>query len=59
MHIHKVLRGRKTKIVLYTYDSFLFDFAKDEEDVLKEIENIFNKFELKTKVAHGTSYDFR
>ena len=59
IHIHKILRGRKTKIVLYTYDSFLFDFAEDEEDVLKEIENIFNKFELKTKVAHGTSYDFR
>ena len=58
MHIHKVLRGKKTKIVLYTYDSFLFDFAKDERDVLKEIEKIFNKFKLNTKVAHGTSYDF-
>ena len=58
MHMHKALRGKKTKIVLYTYDSFLLDVAKDEKHILGEIEQIFNKFELNTKVAHGTSYDF-
>ena len=58
MHIHKLLKGKKTKIVLYTYDSFLFDFANEEHEVLEDIKNIFKKFELNTKVAHGTSYDF-
>jgi len=58
MQIHKLLRGKKTKIVLYTYDSFLFDLAKDEESILAEIKEIFKKFELNIKVAHGTSYDF-
>jgi len=58
MHIHKVLKSKKTKIVLYTYDSFLLDFAEDEQDVLTEIKEIFKKFELNIKVAHGTSYDF-
>ena len=58
MQIHKLLRGKKTKIVLYTYDSFLFDLAKDEESILTEIKEIFKKFELNIKVAHGTSYDF-
>jgi len=43
---------------LYTYDSFLLDFAEDEQDVLTEIKEIFKKFELNIKVAHGTSYDF-
>ena len=58
MQIHKLLRGKKTKIVLYTYDSFLFDFAKDEKSILTEIKEIFKKFKLNIKVAHGTSYDF-
>jgi hypothetical protein len=58
MHIHKILRGKKTKIVLYTYDSFLFDFANDEQDVLEEIKQIFKQHKLSIKSAHGISYDF-
>ena len=33
--IFKSLRNRKTKLVLYTYDSFLFDFKEGEEDLIK------------------------
>lgn len=58
MDIHKLLRGKKTKIVLYTYDSFLLDYDESEQELLDKIKNIFKKFELKIKVANGTSYDF-
>ena len=33
MDIHKLLRGRKTQIVLYTYDSFLFEIGEGEKDI--------------------------
>jgi hypothetical protein len=57
MDIHKLLKGKKTKIVLYTYDSFLFDYAADE-NLMEDIKNIFDKRKLKIKVKNGRSYDF-
>lgn len=58
MDIHKLLRGKKTKIVLYTYDSFLFDLGEGEEDVIFDIEKIFRKYKLTTKTKQGYDYDF-
>jgi len=58
MDIHKLLRGRKTKIVLYTYDSFLFELGEDEEDIEIEINEIFKKYKLTTKTKKGYDYDF-
>ena len=58
MDIHKLLRGKKTKIVLYTYDSFLFDVGEGEEDITFEIEKIFKKYKLMTKTKQGCDYDF-
>ena len=57
IEIHKLLRGKKTKLVLYTYDSFLFDYDASE-NLKQEIENIFNNKGLQIKVKNGTSYDF-
>ena len=57
MDIHKLLRGKNTKLVLYTYDSFLLDYDASE-NLKEEIENIFNKRKLQIKVKHGSSYDF-
>ena len=57
--ILKLLRGKKTKLVLYTYDSFLFDYAKEDRQVLKEIKNVIEKFKLSTKISYGHTYDFR
>jgi len=54
--IFKVLRGKNTKLVLYVYDSFLFDVDKDEKDVLLEIEKIFKTKNLKFKIKEGTNY---
>jgi len=58
MDIHKMLRGKKTQIVLYTYDSFLFDVADGEEDIKEEINKVFEKYKLVTKIKEGYNYDF-
>ena len=42
--VRLLLRGKNTKLVLYVYDSFLFDYDKDEPDVMLEILGIFNKY---------------
>jgi hypothetical protein len=54
--IFKVLRGKNTKLVLYVYDSFLFDVDKDEKDVLQQIAEIINSKNLRFKVKKGTNY---
>ena len=56
--ILKILRDKNTKLILYTYDAFLFDMDDSEMDVIDEIKNIFNKYKLKTKNKIGTNYDF-
>jgi len=58
MDIHKLLKGRKTKIVLYTYDSFLFELGEGEESIENEIKQIFDKYKLQTKTSYGKTYDF-
>lgn len=57
MELHKLLRGKNTKLVLYTYDSFLLDYD-ESENLLDDIENIFKNKNLQIKVKHGSSYDF-
>jgi len=57
MALHKLLRGKNTKLVLYTYDSFLLDYD-ESENLLDDIENIFKNKNLQIKVKHGSSYDF-
>lgn len=54
----RILMGKNTKLVLYTYDSFLFDVDETETDVLEEIKNIFKKYKLNTKNKTGYDYDF-
>ena len=56
--IIKLLKNHKTKLVLYTYDAFLFDIDNDEEELIEEVLNVFTKHDLKTKIKHGTNYDF-
>lgn len=57
--INEYLKDRKTKPVLYTYDSLLFDFYNlDGAEVLSDIVKIMtlgNKFPI--KVYKGSSYD--
>ena len=58
LKIHKILLGKYSKIVLYTYDSFLIDWDEDEEDELEQIKNIFKEMNLSIKVNRGKNYDF-
>jgi hypothetical protein len=54
--IFKILRGKNTKLVLYVYDSFLFDYDDSEPDVMLKILGIFNKYKLQVKTKKGTNY---
>jgi hypothetical protein len=56
--VFKILKNKNTKIVLYTYDAFLFDWDREEQQVLKDIHEVFVKNKLTIKVTHGNSYDF-
>ena len=56
--IIKLLRKRKTKLVLYTYDSFLFDLDNKEEELVEEVLKIFKKYKLQVKLNYGSNYNF-
>ena len=56
--IIKLLQGKNTKLVLYTYDSFLFDLDKNEKELLISVLDIFKKHKLQVKHSYGNSYDF-
>jgi len=55
MKLHRYLLTKKTNIVHYNYDSFLFDYSKqDGADTIYEIKKILEDggFATKTKVGH-------
>ena len=54
--IIRLLKGKKTKIVLYTYDSILLDYC-DEDDNIEQIKEIFKKYNLRIKLTKGLNYD--
>ena len=54
----KLLRGKNTKLVLYVYDSFLFDVDKSEKEVMLKIKDIFSKYKLNIKAQKGINYNF-
>jgi len=54
--IFKILRGKNTKLVLYVYDSFLFDVDKDEKDLLLQVAKIFENNKLQFKFKKGINY---
>ncbi len=53
-----ILRKYKTKLVLYTYDSFLLDLDDGDELVLEEIRTVFDKYGLNIKENNGYDYNF-
>ena len=51
------LLGKKTKLVLYGYDSFLFDFSKqDGVSTLTDIKNILERNGHMVKSKAGSNY---
>ena len=52
------LKDKKTKLILYGYDSFLFDFSKlDGVDILKDIKNLIEEDNYPTKINIGYTYN--
>jgi len=57
--VFRLLKGMNTKLVLYTYDSFLLDLDKSEKQVIKEMIKIFKNKKLQVKYSYGNTYDFK
>ena len=59
LEINKLLSKKKTKLILITYDSFLFDFdQKDGKNTLNQIKNILEGSNMIVKHKYGTNYAF-
>jgi hypothetical protein len=57
--INALLKDKRTKLTLITYDSFLFDFCQEEgKDLLKEIKSILESGDTPVKLKYGTNYAF-
>ena len=57
LSIHDYLLNKKTKLVLYGYDSFLFDFSQqDGVETLKDIKSILEEGKHFTKSKMGLNY---
>ena len=54
--ILKVLEGRKSKVILYTYDAILLDLSKEDKDALREIVKVFKNENLKITMNVGKNY---
>ena len=52
-----ILKNSETKIVHYTYDSFLLDVSKDEKYIVLSILAVFKKYGFSTKVEAGPNYN--
>lgn len=57
----RCLQGKRTKIVLYTYDAFVLDYAKEDgEQVLEEIKEILvekGKYPIKVRVSQNLFFN--
>jgi len=53
--IIKILKGKESEIVLYTYDSILIDYHEDDE-ILEDVKRVFEKYKLKVKLTKGNNY---
>lgn len=57
LKLKKLLEGKKTKLVLITYDAFLFDFDKrDGKHLLLDIKSILEQGAFLTKHKYGKNY---
>jgi hypothetical protein len=57
LQLKEYLKGKKTRLVLITYDAFLFDFDKDDgKDLLLSIKSILETGGYLTKHKYGKSY---
>jgi len=58
LKLKEYLSEVKTNLVLYGYDSFLFDFNKEDGvEILRNIKNILEENKYPTKIKMGTIYN--
>ena len=58
LELQEYLEDKETKLILYGYDSFLFDFSKqDGVNILKDIRNILEENNYPTKIKMGYTYN--
>lgn len=57
--IIKMMKGSKTRLVLYTYDSILLDYHPDDSELIKNIKKLFKDEKLQYKINYGLNYDFK
>jgi hypothetical protein len=51
------LKNKNTKLVLYNYDSFLFDYSKtDGKETVNDLRNILEQDGYKTSCKFGHNY---
>ena len=56
--IQYYLKEKTTKMILYTYDSFLFDFNIEEGlDIIKDLKKISEQDSFPVRIKAGTDYD--
>jgi len=54
--IFSLLKNKKSKLVLYTYDSFLIDYSnEDGVSLLKQIKSILTEDDFSLKIKYGTN----
>ena len=52
------LDNKQSKVILYTYDSFLVDYSSvDGKEVLKEVKKLLENNKYVVKVAYGNNYN--
>ena len=58
-NVLKYLENKKSNIILYTYDSILVDYSRDDgKEVLREIKNLLeSEFGFKVNASYGTDYN--
>ena len=58
-NVLRYLENKKSNIILYTYDSILVDYSRDDgKEVLREIKNLLeSEFGFKVNASYGTDYN--
>ena len=57
IELKNYLYDKKTKLVLYGYDSFTFDYSKEDGvSILTELKNILERNSHLTKAKAGSNY---
>jgi len=59
IEIDKLLKERKSKVAFMIHDSLILDFAKEDRDLMEQIEKVFSETELgtfKTNISIGKNF---